>query len=106
MGRLKLTDIPGVGPHTARVLAENGIDSVEKLNALPVETLATVPGFGLVRAASIASAAADLQAPAADRSKKKRKKKKDKRKGKGKKKKKKSDGKTNKDKKKKDKKRK
>lgn len=97
MGQAKLTDIPGIGPHTAQVLVDRGIETVDALATLPVEKLAAMPGFGPARAAAIAQALARLKQPSPgvedtpNKPKKKDKKrktkgkkdKKDKKKGKG-----------------------
>jgi len=63
MGQAKLTDIPGIGPHTAQVLVDRGIETVDALATLPVEKLAAMPGFGPARAAAIAQALARLKQP-------------------------------------------
>jgi len=104
MLQAKVTDIPGIGPHTAQILAANGIETVEALAALSPQELAALPGFGAARAAAIGQAILRLQQPSPEvtepttKSKKKGKKAKKKKKG-GKKSKKKSDGKKKKDKK-------
>lgn len=96
MGQAKVTDVPGIGPHTAQVLAGNGIETVEALAALSPQELAALPGFGTARAAAIGQAILRSRQPspevAASTSKAKKKKG-------GKKSKKKSDGKKKKDKK-------
>ena len=63
MGQAKLTDIPGIGPHTAQLLVDNGIESVEALASLPAEKLAAMPGFGPMRAAAVGQAIARLKQP-------------------------------------------
>ena len=63
MGQAKLTDIPGIGPHTAQLLVDNGIESVEALASLPAEKLAAMPGFGPTRAAAVGQAIARLKQP-------------------------------------------
>jgi len=87
MGQAKLTDIPGIGPHTAQVLVDRGIETVDALATLPVEKLAAMPGFGPARAAAIAQALARLKQPSPGvedtPNKPKKKDKKDKKKGKG-----------------------
>ena len=108
MGQATVTDIPGIGPHPAQVLAGNGIETVEALAALSPQELAALPGFGTARAAAIGQAILRLGQPspevAASTSKAKKKdkkakkkkggkKKKDKKRSKGKKKKKKRKGK-------------
>jgi hypothetical protein len=101
MGQAKVTDIPGIGPHTAQILAGNGIETVEALAALSPQELAALPGFGAARAAAIGQAILRLQQPspkitepttkskkkgkkAKKKKKKGGKKKKDKKRGKGK----------------------
>ncbi len=82
MGQAKLTDIPGIGPHTAQVLVDNGIETVDALATLPVEKLAAMPGFGPARAAAVGQAIARLRQPSpgveepSSKAKKKGKKKK------------------------------
>ncbi len=87
MGQAKLTDIPGIGPHTAQVLVDRGIETAGALASLPVEQLAAIPGFGPARAAAVGQAIARLRQPlpgveepsskAKKKGKKKKKKKKD-----------------------------
>lgn len=103
MGQARVTDIPGIGPHTAQVLAGNGIETVEALAALSPQELAALPGFGTARAAAIGQAILRLRQPLPEvsesTSKSKKKDKKAKKKKGGKRSKKKSDGKKKKDKK-------
>lgn len=97
----KLSEISGVGPATARLLAESGFASVESVAKATPGELARVPGFGEARAAAVIAAAVSLQsrgkAPGsvakpektkkkADKDKKDKKDKKKEKKGKGKKK--------------------
>ena len=63
MGQAKLTDVSGIGPHTAQVLVDNGIDTVDALASLPAEKLAAMPGFGEARAAAVGQALARLKQP-------------------------------------------
>jgi transcription termination factor NusA len=53
----KLSDISGVGPATARLLAESGFASVEAIATATPQELARVPGFGEARAAAVIAAA-------------------------------------------------
>ena len=82
MGQAKLTDIPGIGPHTAQVLVDRGIETADALATLPVERLAAMPGFGPARAAAVGQAIARLKQPSpgveepSSKAKKKGKKKK------------------------------
>lgn len=101
MSNPQLSKISGVGPATARVLAESGFTSVEAVAKATIQEMARVPGFGEARAKVVISAAGLLQsaadAPETKSSSKKdetKKKKKKKRKKKGKKKGKKKDGKS------------
>jgi len=94
----QLTRIPGIGPATARLLAESGFASIEAIANAAYGDLAKIQGFGEIRAAVVITAAqaivsADAAPPAATASgkvkkhKNKKKQKKDKKgKGKGKKK--------------------
>jgi nucleotidyltransferase/DNA polymerase involved in DNA repair len=52
-----ITDIPGIGPSTAKVLGENGFKTVEEIAGTTVEKLSKVPGFGAVRASAAIRAA-------------------------------------------------
>lgn len=60
----ELHEIRGIGPATAATLAERGIDSVEKLAAADLASVAQVPGFGPRRAEAV-QAAANAALPAA-----------------------------------------
>ena len=75
MGQAKLADISGIGPHTAQVLADHGIGTVEALASTPVGELAKIPGFGPVRAEAVRTAALVLQQKSPTTGKKTRKKK-------------------------------
>ena len=57
MKQTKLTDVSGVGPATAEVLAKHGIDTPEALADASLAKLVTVPGIGAERAASLKEAA-------------------------------------------------
>ena len=48
-----ITDIPGIGPSTAEVLAKNGFKTLQQIAGSTVEKLAAVPGFGMIRAARV-----------------------------------------------------
>ena len=92
------TDVKGIGPAAAKLLAEQGIASAEDLAATTLEKLVAIPGFSDIRARQVIAAANLTLNPqsadageAGDKAKpeksKKDKKKKDKNKdGKGKKK--------------------
>jgi len=99
MSQSQLTDLPTIGEHTARLLAEHGFQSVADLAAATVEKISAVPGFGDARAVTVREAAVQLlqEAPVQEEEAKV-KKEKDKKKD-GKKKNKKKDKKDKKDKK-------
>jgi len=82
-----LTDIPGIGPSTAALLAEHGIDSVKALKKAGIKGLTKVPGFGEARAATVLNAAEALKHDKPEKAKdeKKSKAKKEKESGKSKK---------------------
>jgi Mg-chelatase subunit ChlI len=60
----KLEDIPGIGPQTAKVLAEHGFADAAAIARATVDALAAVPGFSEVRAKRTIDAARSL-APSA-----------------------------------------
>ena len=93
-----ITDISGIGPASASVLAEHGFSSIESLATTTVKALAAVPGFSAARAAKVIAAAgallpeqadtgdkAEKNAPGRKKDKKEKKGKKDKKDKKGKK---------------------
>jgi hypothetical protein len=49
----KITDVKGIGPSTAAVLAEHGIKSVRDLAAASVPRLIAIPGFSEFRAGQV-----------------------------------------------------
>ncbi|MFN2258170.1 MAG: helix-hairpin-helix domain-containing protein [Desulfuromonadaceae bacterium] len=49
--------VPGIGPATATLLADNGINNAEDLAAKRVGDLAAIKGFNTVRAAQVIEAA-------------------------------------------------
>ena len=56
----KLTDIPGIGPATAKLLADHQITTVEALAMISMTELKKISGFnGNIRAQAIKKAAAD-----------------------------------------------
>ncbi len=55
-----LTEISGIGPQTAAVLANNGFKTVDSVANASVESLSNVPGFSQARAASTIKSARDL----------------------------------------------
>ena len=63
---IALTRIPGIGPSTAKVLAENGFKSAQQLAGTTIAQLAKVPGFGTARASRAINAAIELLAAAGD----------------------------------------
>jgi len=100
MSDSQLTKIPGIGPATARILAEHGFPTAAAVAKATTKDLAQVPGFGASRAADVINRALSLLAAGDaleagaiqetdEKSKKKKKKDKKGKKKKGKKKKKK-----------------
>jgi len=55
-----IVDIKGIGPASARSIAESGFDTVEKIAAATPAELATAPGIGEARAAKLIAAAQAL----------------------------------------------
>jgi mannitol-specific phosphotransferase system IIBC component len=56
----KLTDVPGIGPAAAKLLAEHKIKTVEALAAVGLADLKAISGFGGdIRARAVKKAAAD-----------------------------------------------
>ena len=56
----KLTDVPGIGPAAAKLLAERKIKTVEALAAVGLADLKAIRGFGGdIRARAVKKAAAD-----------------------------------------------
>lgn len=53
----ELSDLRGIGPVTAAVLAEHGLGSVSKLARAGIDALTAVPGFGAARARAVLDAA-------------------------------------------------
>lgn len=68
----KLEDIPGIGPQTAKVLAEHGFADAAGIAGATVDALAAVPGFSEVRAKRTIDAARGL-APSAKKAPARRK---------------------------------
>jgi hypothetical protein len=62
MARRQLIDIHGIGPNTARLLTEAGIDSVEAVAAASIQQICAVRGFGSIRAGVLKEAARSLLA--------------------------------------------
>lgn len=57
---VKLTDVPGIGPTTVKLLIEHKIKTVEALAAISLAELQKIPGMkGDIRARAIKKAAAD-----------------------------------------------
>ena len=83
MNEPTLTQVAGIGPATARLLAANGLTSVAAIANASIAEIAAVPGFGPTRAAAIKQAAQQLETKpeptvalsTAPKKKKKRKKK-------------------------------
>ncbi len=55
-----ISEVRGIGPATARTLAEQGIQSVADLAAIHVKQLTAIPGFSDIRAAQVIDDAAQL----------------------------------------------
>lgn len=56
---VKLTDVTGIGPVTAKLLSEHNIKTVEALAALSLAELLKIPGFSDLRARAVKKAATD-----------------------------------------------
>jgi outer membrane biosynthesis protein TonB len=54
---VKLTDVTGIGPVTAKLLSEHNIKTVEALAALSLVELLKIPGFSDLRARAVKKAA-------------------------------------------------
>ena len=63
---IALTQVPGIGPSTAKVLAENGINSAQQLADTTLAQLTKVPGFGSARASRAIKAAIESLASTDD----------------------------------------
>ena len=75
----QLTAIPGIGPATARTLADAGYSTVKAVAKTSENKLSKVPGFGNARAAAvIAAAQGTLAAAGSDKTAETKKKTKDK----------------------------
>lgn len=76
-----ITEIPGIGPAMAIVLAKHGFHTAEDVASSDMKSLCAVPGLGSVKGNTILSAAKNLTATG-QKEPKKTKKKKDKSKSK------------------------
>ncbi|MDP3664698.1 MAG: helix-hairpin-helix domain-containing protein [Nitrosomonas sp.] len=57
---VKLTDVPGIGPATVKLLSEHNIKTVEALASMSLAELQKIPGMsGDIRARAVKKAAAD-----------------------------------------------
>jgi hypothetical protein len=56
---VKLTDVTGIGPVTAKLLSERKIKTVEALAAISLTELQKIPSFSDIRARAVKKAAAD-----------------------------------------------
>jgi len=63
MNQRKLTVVPGIGAHSADLLAKHGVDSVEALVRADMKTIAAIRGFGPRRALKLKLAAGALPKP-------------------------------------------
>ena len=57
MSDLDLTAVRGIGPATAKVLAEHGLSTAQAVVEATPEALLAVPGFGPARAKTVKAAA-------------------------------------------------
>ena len=65
-----LIEVNGIGPATAKTLAEHGIESAEDLAGAKLGTIMSVPGFSEIRATrTIAAAKASIKGAAAAKTK-------------------------------------
>jgi transcription termination factor NusA len=55
-----LLEVSGIGPASAKHLAEHGIHSAEDLAGAKLRTLIAIPGFSQIRAKQVIAAAKDL----------------------------------------------
>jgi nucleotidyltransferase/DNA polymerase involved in DNA repair len=62
-----ITDIPGIGPSTAKILGERGFKTAKAIAGTTVKKLSRVPGFGALRAGTVIKAAKQLIAATATR---------------------------------------
>ncbi len=62
---VKVTDVTGIGPVTAKALSEHKIKTVEALAAISLAELQKVPGFSDLRAKAVKKAAANCLLKAA-----------------------------------------
>lgn len=56
---VKLTDVTGIGPVTAKLLSEHNIRTVEALASISLVELKKIPGFSDIRAQTAKKAASD-----------------------------------------------
>ncbi len=63
---MAITKVSGIGPSTAKILAENGITSAQELAGVTVAELVKVPGFGADRARKAIDSAREVWAAADD----------------------------------------
>ena len=61
-----ITDIPGIGQDTAKVLMESGFKSLQDIAGTSIDNLAAVQGFGPIRAGRVIHAANDVNSEDAD----------------------------------------
>ncbi len=65
---VKVTDVTGIGPVTAKVLSEHKIKTVEALASISLVELQKIPGFSDLRAKAVKKAAANCLLKAAKQS--------------------------------------
>jgi predicted flap endonuclease-1-like 5' DNA nuclease len=56
---VKLTDVTGIGPVTAKLLSEHNIKTIETLASISLTELEKIPGFSDIRARAVKKAASD-----------------------------------------------
>lgn len=62
---IKITDVTGIGPVSAKVLFEHRIKTVEALASISFDELKKIPGFSDLRARAVKKAASDCLTKAA-----------------------------------------
>ena len=63
-----ISDVPGIGPASEKILVENGFKTLRGLAGATVEKLGNVPGFSSIRATKVIKAANELLATTGDAS--------------------------------------
>lgn len=60
MTQTPITQVKGIGPAMASMLARNGYDSAESIASSTIEALSNLPGFGEFRAKQVMASAASV----------------------------------------------